>query len=343
MPNNTFDDYKIAVKSKYEEVKNSEYFVYLNNPTRGRLRNLCWELFQQQNRTQDDLSVFGSLLGLAFDVTKKNRFDEQKDKFRPIENYFKGETDPANVEAVNMAAILVDFEPRPFNKFRIHNLYRDEIQNDDVNESGILNVERQPSDSSEILDIFLDKKESEKGIEKGIVIEKESEKIKVIEKEQESEEKESTIEEVKPGLNTINAFVSIRENPPSKWNKKIRNTIIGVAIVLCIGFPVIFFAFPAKGCMQWTGNKYEIVDCALKAPDNNIVLLDPNQINLKRIKVCDTTPFFKNEKAVVFYARLRDSLECFNQIGYHPERPTQYLKPITMYMKNRYVGNKPCK
>lgn len=78
MPNNTFDDYKIAVKNKYEEVRNSEYFVYLDNPTRGRLRNLCWELFLQQNRNQDDLNVFSSLLGLSFDVTKKNKFDDQK-------------------------------------------------------------------------------------------------------------------------------------------------------------------------------------------------------------------------------------------------------------------------
>jgi len=335
MPNNTFDDYKIAVKNRYEEARNSEYFDYLDNPTRAKLRNLCWELFQQQNRNQDDLNVFSSLLGLPFDINRKNKFDEQIDKFRPIEKYFKGETDPANVEAVNMAAILVGFEIRPFNKFRIHNLYRDEIQNDDADNSEISNTERQPIDSSLILETFLDKKESERGIEKGIV-EKNHDEVT-----ESGKVNEIAIREAEP--KAISLFLIIKEKLLNRLKRKIKVTAIGVAIVLCVGFAAIYEFFPSKGCMQWTGNKYEIVDCDLKAPDNNIELLDANQVNMERIKVCDTTAFFVNEKAVVFYARSSDSLECFNQIGYHPERRSLYLKPITHYMIGRYVSNKPYK
>lgn len=335
MPNNTFDDYKIAVKNRYEEARNSEYFDYLDNPTRAKLRNLCWELFQQQNRNQDDLNVFSSLLGLPFDINRKNKFDEQIDKFRPIEKYFKGETDPANVEAVNMAAILVGFEIRPFNKFRIHNLYRDEIQNDDADNSEISNMERQPIDSSLILETFLDKKESERGIEKGIVEKKHDEVT------ESGKVNEIAIQEAEP--KAISLFLIIKEKLLNRLKRKIKVTAIGVAIVLCVGFAAIYEFFPSKGCMQWTGTKYEIVDCDLKAPDNNIELLDANQVNMERIKVCDTTAFFVNEKAVVFYARSSDSLECFNQIGYHPERRSLYLKPITHYMIGRYVSNKPYK
>ena len=335
MPNNTFDDYKIAVKNRYEEARNSEYFDYLDNPTRAKLRNLSWELFQQQNRNQDDLNVFSSLLGLPFDINRKNKFDEQIDKFRPIEKYFKGETDPANVEAVNMAAILVGFEIRPFNKFRIHNLYRDEIQNDDADNSEISNTERQPIDSSLILETFLDKKESERGIEKGIV-EKNHDEVT-----ESGKVNEIAIREAEP--KAISLFLIIKEKLLNRLKRKIKVTAIGVAIVLCVGFAAIYEFFPSKGCMQWTGTKYEIVDCDLKAPDNNIELLDANQVNMERIKVCDTTAFFVNEKAVVFYARSSDSLECFNQIGYHPERRSLYLKPITHYMIGRYVSNKPYK
>lgn len=332
MPNNTFDDYKIAVKNRYEEARNREYFDYLDNPTRAKLRNLCWELFQQQNRNQDDLNVFSSLLGLPFDINRKNKFDEQIDKFRPIEKYFKGETDPANVEAVNMAAILVGFEIRPFNKFRIHNLYRDEVQNDDADNSEISNTERQPIDSSLILETFLDKKESERGIEKGIVEKKHDEVT------ESGKVNEIAIQEAEP--KAISLFLIIKEKLLNRLKRKIKVTAIGVAIVLFVGFAAIYEFFPSKGCMQWTGTKYEIVDCDLKAPDNNIELLDANQVNMERIKVCDTTAFFVNEKAVVFYARSSDSLECFNQIGYHPERTSLYLKPITHYMIGRYVSNK---
>jgi hypothetical protein len=112
----TLEEYKKAIKIKYEIEKEGEYFDYLYNPSRGKLRDLCW-LIYENNPTQDDLNVFKHLLCLDFDHTKKNKFKEQKDKFRPIETFFKGETDPLNIDAINLAAVMVDFQPRPFKKF----------------------------------------------------------------------------------------------------------------------------------------------------------------------------------------------------------------------------------
>jgi hypothetical protein len=116
MHNNTLEKYKKAIKIKYEIEKGGEYFDYLHKPSRGKLRDFCWLIFEN-NPTQDDLNVFRNLFSLDFDHTKKNKFKEKKDKFRPIETFFKGETDPANIDAINLAAIMVDFQPRPFKKF----------------------------------------------------------------------------------------------------------------------------------------------------------------------------------------------------------------------------------
>ncbi|UTN04058.1 hypothetical protein L0669_22370 [Flavobacterium bizetiae] len=332
MPNNTFEDYKIAVKNKYEEVRNSEYFVYLDNPTRAKLRNLCWELFQQQNRNQDDLNVFSSLLGLPFDVNRKNKFDEQIDKFRPIEKYFKGETDPANVEAVNMAAILVNFELRPFNKFRIHNLYPDDISDDNL---VLENQQKKQIEGSGDLENFLDEKEREKGIEKGIVEEKEDIEIKEKEEEKNDNIKESEVEE-----ESGNEIENEEENS-NKFNQRIKNAILGVTLVLCIGFGIIFFAFPKKQCMQWSVDHYELVDCDLKIEGfgayNKIELLDPTLVNLKKIAVCDTTTYFdKNGIAVIWYGRTANGVDFFNAHGRHPENSSP-LKPVTKYILNKYV------
>jgi hypothetical protein len=114
--NNTLEAYKKAIKIKYEIEKEGEYFDFLYSPSRGKLRDLCWLIFED-NPTQDDLNVFRNLLCLDFDHTQKNRFKDQKDKFRPIETFFKGETDPSNIDAINLAAVIVDFQPRPFKKF----------------------------------------------------------------------------------------------------------------------------------------------------------------------------------------------------------------------------------
>ena len=129
---------------------------------------MCWELFQHQNRNQDDLTVFSSLLGLAFDVNKKNSFDKQIDKFRPIDNFFKGESDPTILDVVNMAAILVDFKARPFNKFRIQELFEEEgstEEEDLIEDEGkieSLNPQMELSSDSGILETFLNRKEREK-------------------------------------------------------------------------------------------------------------------------------------------------------------------------------------
>ncbi|MBL0739167.1 hypothetical protein JI750_19910 [Flavobacterium sp. GN10] len=114
--NNTLEEYKKAIKIKYEIEKEGEYFDFLYHPSRGKLRDLCWLIFED-NPTQDDLKVFRNLLCVDFDYTQKNRFKNQKDKFRPIETFFKGETDPTNIDAINLAAVIVDFQPRPFKKF----------------------------------------------------------------------------------------------------------------------------------------------------------------------------------------------------------------------------------
>ncbi|WP_428228558.1 hypothetical protein [Flavobacterium sp.] len=116
MNNNTLEKYKKAIRAKYEIEKEGEYFDYLYSPSRGKLRDFCWLIFEN-NATQDDLNVFRNLFSLDFDHTKKNKFKEQRDKFRPIETFFKGETDPSNIDAINLAAIMVDFQPRPFKKF----------------------------------------------------------------------------------------------------------------------------------------------------------------------------------------------------------------------------------
>lgn len=116
MNNNTLDQYKKAIRNKYEIEKEGEYFDYLYSPSRGKLRDFCWLIFEN-NATQDDLNVFRNLFSIDFDYTKKKKFKEQKDKFRPIETFFKGETDPTNIDAINLAAVMVDFQPRPFKNF----------------------------------------------------------------------------------------------------------------------------------------------------------------------------------------------------------------------------------
>lgn len=108
--------YKKAIRVKFEEEKTKEYSSFLLVPSRAQLRKLCVERFKN-NGTIDDLRCFELFLGFEFNNGNKNKLLATTDKFRPIENFLKGDTDLADREGINMAAILVDFQPRPFTKF----------------------------------------------------------------------------------------------------------------------------------------------------------------------------------------------------------------------------------
>ena len=302
MPNNTFEDYKIAVKKKYEVEKEGRHSNFLSSPTRAKLRDLCWEIFERGDLHRDDLIVFNSFFGFAFDLSIRNKFREEIDKFRPIETFFKGETDPANVEAVNLGAILLDFHPRPFSKFRVTDLM-----------------------------------DADKEIDKIVDFEFDTNRV----------------EDVSVVPMGVDLPIGSKQRPflgsiKQKFLKKSKGEILSVAFICCSVPSSIYLTFFKKECMQWSNDHYEFVDCDLKvegfASYVAIAPLDERVVDLKKIKVCDTTTFFnKNEEPVTKYAKTGDSIEYFNQFAPHPLVSGKYLKPITKHMIRKYVNGTPCK
>lgn len=116
MTKNTQEEYKKKIREKFETEKYGTHADIFLNPSRAKLRKLCFELFKD-NTNADDLKIFESFFRFKFSLDCGKKLKEETDKFRPIENFLKGETEPADFETVNMAAILVDFQPRPFLKF----------------------------------------------------------------------------------------------------------------------------------------------------------------------------------------------------------------------------------
>lgn len=116
MFDNTVEDYKKAIKEKYDQEKYRNNSDSLLNPSRAKLRDLCIELISC-NTNPDDLKVFASFLNFEFNPTLRHKLNTETDKFRPIENFFRGKSNPANIKTLNMAAILIDFQPRPYLKF----------------------------------------------------------------------------------------------------------------------------------------------------------------------------------------------------------------------------------
>lgn len=326
MNNNTLENlYKKAVIKQYKEVKDGEDYIYLNAPTRGKLNKLCWEIFETKPVSADDKVVFNTLLGFPFDLNTKNKFRSNTNQFRPIETFLKEETDPDKIEVVDLAAILVDFQLRPFNKFRR------QIDPDDlelIRELRDTNFTKEEiSSDNQITEVEID---SAIDPEKDFVVEEEPEPILCEESETIQDE------EPKPTTMTISPSIPIEDKTkPNKWR------YLGIAAIVLVGLGLItYFNLSKKECIQWSGDHYEEVSCDLKIQGigtfNSPEPYDERIINLRRIKVSDTTIFFKNEKAIIWYAKVGDSIQYFNTHGMHPETG-RALRPITPYIINKYV------
>ncbi|RTY87136.1 hypothetical protein [Flavobacterium sp. RSP15] len=116
----TFEEYKRAIKAEYQVSKMDEVSGILLNPTPAQLRNLC--LIKLGNGLSNaDENVFKMFFDAKAEDTLR-RVIENFDlgKFKPIISFLKGQKDSDTAARIELAAILVDFIPRPYNTYLLH-------------------------------------------------------------------------------------------------------------------------------------------------------------------------------------------------------------------------------
>jgi hypothetical protein len=114
---NTFEGFLTAVKQQYEVSKNGIYAGFLLNPSPAQLRNLCL-LLLENNLSRSDEETFRVFFQVS-DGAVLRRCVENFDieKFKAIGNFLKGKSEKTNAVSLNLISILVDYQPRPYNKY----------------------------------------------------------------------------------------------------------------------------------------------------------------------------------------------------------------------------------
>jgi hypothetical protein len=317
MCNNTLDedDYKEAVRRKYEKEKDGIYSNYLGTPSQANLRDLCWKIFKSGNISEDDLAVYNDFFKFEFDGKNENTSPSYNNSFKKLGKFFRGETKPAKIDTINFAAVLVDFEFRPFGKFKKH--YTNDQKN--AEEGNDLMYEIETVTNPEIERDFI------KDVDRSIP-----------NKNLNNDRNFTEIHE------TLNFVGSVKRKFFEKLFKKSKSTIVVTLVMFFLIGGVIYFAFFKKHCMQWSNDHYEIVDCTSGLDENVSVIIPYNKdlLDFKKVKVCDTTTCFKSDgQAIIWYAKTPNGIDFFNTHGTHPENK-KALRPITQYIINKYVKNK---
>ncbi|KIA92710.1 hypothetical protein OA93_22820 [Flavobacterium sp. KMS] len=113
----TFEEYKNAIKAKYQTYKLEEPTGILLNLSPAQLRNLCLITFDKSLSVNDE-KTFRVFLNTKEGEDLRRAIERfEIAKFRPIISFLTGEKESDNSARIELAAILVDFEKRPYNRF----------------------------------------------------------------------------------------------------------------------------------------------------------------------------------------------------------------------------------
>jgi hypothetical protein len=113
----TFDEYKRAIRTQYEKKKTEDITGILLNPSPAQLRNLCLIFFDESLSNNDEITM-----KLFFNVKENESLRKSIEKceisrFRPIRSFLLGEKNSENRTRIEMAAIIVDYTPRPYKRY----------------------------------------------------------------------------------------------------------------------------------------------------------------------------------------------------------------------------------
>lgn len=116
MPN-TFEDYIVAVKSKYEVEKDKIYSDFLLKPSPAQLRDFCLVIYDT-GLSNKDKEVFELFFKSKPDAPLRKFIENvEVEKFRKICNFLNGRSSTTSQNSLNLIAILVNYEWRPFSYF----------------------------------------------------------------------------------------------------------------------------------------------------------------------------------------------------------------------------------
>ena len=135
-------------------------------------------------------------------------------------------------------------------------------------------------------------------------------------------------------------------------NTKVKNTFLGKWRFPIAGFALItvlvsslFYVRNIKSdqqCMYWSNDHYVAIDCKKRIFGKQSIALDTLMLfHFKKITKPDTI----SNKSVgkIWYLKNDGKLEFFTAQGHHPTLTTKKLRPVTLYIIQKYVTEIPGK
>jgi hypothetical protein len=112
--------------------------------------------------------------------------------------------------------------------------------------------------------------------------------------------------------------------------------LVGLVALIVAGVYLFWGHGAPEGCMIWAADRYKQVSCNQKQGEAMIIALDTSKlVHFKKITRQDTIT--AQALGRVWYSKINNNVEFFTADGYHPVHVERHLKPLTLYMINKYI------
>lgn len=322
-----FFDYQQLVMQAYERKKlNNTLPLGLMHLTPAKLKEECVKRCTTDVNRRDE-KVIRDFCG---DLNESRNCHAiilrcDTDKFRPLVNYLKRKSESTDEKNIELLAWLIDFPGRPWEMGKKYSGDGNIIEASSLNDAS-------PARKSQVITQDSPANPPITGSDTPVVNQIIPENPIIPAGIDGTKELESV--SVKP------AETSNQKKLGGKSTKRLATAVI-LSLALCTGgmwwWKDKNLPLGASGsCMYWLDDHYEQIACNQKIPNTMVIALDTIKLkNFRRLTRPDTITYRAIGK--VWYSKINGKMEYYTSGGEHPVVFGRRLKPITIYIIDKYI------
>jgi len=320
MQSTRFDDYKKDIIRAYTALKNeNELSPNLLRHTPAKLKQECIDVFPERY-SDKDRNTFTAFFGRKDSAAAYFRELDLSNPsvFKPLNTFLKNTEGIATSDKnIELLAWLIDYQPRPHQPLAIG----------EIGKAFNLGNDTDTHEISKPNEIYEDNK---RGGE---------------EREAHEEKPEENLVDAIPGAG-LGAETDETAAPqktifgiPAKFKKTVI-AFLAAAIILTGSY--VAYKLSPHECMYWDGLKYQEIACNEKVEGAAVIAIDTFELAHVKL-ITDLSSITRNDIRKIYYSKESGEVKFYTGKGENPKDTRKRLLPMTEYIYEKYVQNRPVK
>jgi hypothetical protein len=320
----THPDYTMLVMQAYREKRaNNELSLLLAQSTPAKIRQACLHVYKEHYDKKEhqilrkDEQVLRDFFGPGESGKQFLQLIREfgTDKFRPLDNYLKGNTEKTDNTNLELLAWLINFQHRPYSFDKNFQLTDEELlllTNNDEKQSESVADKNGLEENNEAQETFLEKETGNVAVQ------------------------------IEDALGV--PFVTGEKNDKAKIKNR-RAAVIFLMLIICTaGVYAVWQQTQIVGngntvCVYWAGDHYEKAPCDEKSKGRLIIPMNPEKVrSFRKITQEDTITEWSVGK--LYYIKDSNTIKLYTEAGSYPENLNRTLKVLSSYVFENHLRKK---